>query len=266
METCGTDRNDRDYDESLLFLYFQINIRNGDIGGKESSMSFLTMIELSRFVLWMNRFIRRTVQMKKYGYIRVSTKEQNPERQFIALKEQGISEENIYLDRISGKDFQRPQYQKLLAGLKRGDALIIKSIDRLGRNYGEILEQWRIVTKEIGADIQVVDLPLLNTNFCHGDLTGIFISDLVLQILAYVAETERVFIRQRQAEGIAAAKARGIKFGCRKVETPEKFEEYFQMWEQGMISTREAAADLHMSHSTFYRRCCEKLKSQKKIL
>ena len=150
METCGTDRNDSDYDESLLFLYFQINIRNGDIGGKESSMSFLTMIELSRFVLWMNRFIRRTVQMKKYGYIRVSTKEQNPERQFIALKEQGISEENIYLDRISGKDFQRPQYQKLLAGLKRGDALIIKSIDRLGRNYGEILEQWRIVTKEKG--------------------------------------------------------------------------------------------------------------------
>ena len=138
--------------------------------------------------------------MKKYGYIRVSTKEQNPERQFIALKEQGIPEENIYLDRISGKDFQRPQYQKLLAGLKRGDVLIIKSIDRLGRNYGEILEQWRIVTKEIGADIQVVDMPLLNTNFCHGDLTGIFISDLVLQILAYVAETERVFIRQRQAE------------------------------------------------------------------
>ncbi len=143
--------------------------------------------------------------MKKYGYIRVSTKEQNPERQFIALKEQGISEENIYLDRISGKDFQRPQYQKLLAGLKRGDALIIKSIDRLGRNYGEILEQWRIVTKEIGADIQVVDMPLLNTNFRHGDLTGIFISDLVLQILAYVAETERVFIRQRQAEEIGRA-------------------------------------------------------------
>ena len=202
--------------------------------------------------------------MQKYGYIRVSTKEQNPGRQLLALKECGVSEENIYLDRMSGKDFQRPQYQKLLTDLRQGDILIIKSIDRLGRNYGEILEQWRSVTKEIGADIQVLDMPLLNTNCCQGDLTGVFISDLVLQILAYVAETERAFIRQRQAEGIAAAKARGITFGCRRAETPEKFEEYFELWEQGMVSTREAAAILHMSHSTFYRRCCEKLENMEK--
>lgn len=141
--------------------------------------------------------------MGKYGYIRVSTKEQNPERQFIAMQKYSIPKENIYLDKISGKDFMRPQFQKLLSNLKQGDVLIIKSIDRLGRNYSEILEQWRIITKEIVADIQVIDMPLLNTNSVHGDLTGVFISDLVLQILAYVAETERSFIRQRQAEGIA---------------------------------------------------------------
>ncbi len=200
--------------------------------------------------------------MEKYGYIRVSTKEQNPERQITALQTCEIPKENIYFDQISGKNFFRPQYQKLLAELRRGDVLIIKSIDRLGRNYGEILEQWRNITKDIGANIQVIDMPLLNTDFSHEDLTGVFISDLVLQILAYVAETERSFIRQRQAEGIAIAKAKGVKFGIRKLKVPDAFDEYFDMWRRGKISTRKAACILNMSHSTFYRRCCEQLKEK----
>lgn len=202
--------------------------------------------------------------MKKYGYVRVSTKEQNPERQFIALQRCDVPKRNIYLDQMSGKDFLRPQYKKLLTKLKQGDVLIIKSIDRLGRNYSEILEQWRKITKEIGADIQVIDMPLLNTNLFHGDLTGVFISDLVLQILAYVAETERSFIKQRQAEGISAAKAKGVKFGCQKLEVPENFEEYFERWKCGEISIRKAADALNMSHTTFYRRCCERLKEKEK--
>lgn len=200
--------------------------------------------------------------MKKYGYIRVSTKEQNPERQIAALHPYNIPEENIYMDQLSGKDFCRPQYQKLLENLKQGDVLIIKSIDRLGRNYGEILEQWRRITKEIGTGIQVIDMPLLNTDSIHGDLTGVFISDLVLQILAYVAETERTFIKQRQAEGIAIARAKGVKFGCQRLEMPEDFYEYFEMWKQGEISTRKAARILNMSHSTFYRRCCEQMENE----
>ena len=199
--------------------------------------------------------------MAYYGYIRVSTKEQNPERQFLAMQEQRIPQKNIYMDKMSGQDFSRPQYQKLLKRLKKGDVLVIKSIDRLGRNYREILEQWQKITKEIGADIQVIDMPLLNTNFSHEDLTGVFISDLVLQILAYVAETERAFIKQRQAEGIAAAKQKGIRFGCKKMELPDKFETYYQMWNQGEISLRKAAEALQMNHTTFYRRCLE----QKKI-
>lgn len=195
--------------------------------------------------------------MKMYGYARVSTKEQNPERQMIALKEYGIPEKNIYLDQISGKDFARPQYRKLLVRLKPGDLLIIKSIDRLGRNYGEILEQWRKITKGTRANIRVIDMPLLNTDFSQEDLTGVFIADLVLQILAYVAETERAFIRQRQAEGIAAARRNGVKFGCAKKELPEGFEAYFELWRRGETSVRKAAEALGMSHSTFYRRCKE---------
>lgn len=195
--------------------------------------------------------------MKKYGYVRVSAKDQNPERQFIALKELDIPEKNIFLDMMSGQNFERPAYLKLLRHLKKGDLLIIKSIDRLGRNYGEILEQWRKITKEIGADIQVIDMPLLNTNSMNGDLTGVFISDLVLQILAYVAETERSFIKQRQAEGIAAAKAKGIHFGREQKPKPQAFQEYFELWKNGKITTREAAKQLEMSHSTFYRKCKE---------
>lgn len=196
--------------------------------------------------------------MERYGYIRVSAKDQNPQRQLLAMKEQQISQRNIFLDKMSGQDFSRPQYIRLLKKLKKGDVIIIKSIDRLGRNYGEILEQWRKITKEIGADIQVIDMPLLNTNSFHEDLTGIFISDLVLQILAYVAETERAFIKQRQAEGIAAAKLKGVQFGCKRIEVPEEFEKYYRMWCQGEISSRKAAEALQMNHTTFYRRCMER--------
>lgn len=203
--------------------------------------------------------------MNKYGYIRVSTKEQNPDRQFLALKENDIQEKEIFVDKTSGKDFQRPQYQKLLKKLKKGDLFVVKSIDRLGRNYGEILEEWRKITKEVGADIEVLDMPLLNTTSRNENLTGIFIADLVLQILAYVAETERSFIRQRQAEGIAAAKQRGVKFGNSKKELPEAFWQYCDSWEKGEISTRKAAEELEMSHATFYRRCKEYL-NQKKVL
>lgn len=195
--------------------------------------------------------------MAHYGYVRVSAKDQNPERQLLAMQERQIEQKNIYVDKMSGQDFSRPQYLKLLKALKKGDSVIIKSIDRLGRNYGEILEQWRVITKEIGADIQVIDMPLLNTNSSRDDLTGVFIADLVLQILAYVAETERAFIRQRQAEGIAAAKMKGVQFGCQKKDVPEGFEEYYQKWEEGKISLRKAATSLQMNYTTFYRRCMD---------
>lgn len=198
--------------------------------------------------------------MEKYGYIRVSAKDQNPGRQLHAMQEQQIVEKRIYLDQMSGQDFARPQYVKLLKKLKKGDVVVIKSIDRLGRNYTEIMEQWRKITKEIGADIQVIDMPLLNTNSLQEDLTGTFIADLVLQILAYVAETERTFIRQRQAEGIAVAKQKGVHFGREKTDLPHEFEKYCQMWREGKISLRRAADALHMSHVTFYRRCLEQQK------
>lgn len=195
--------------------------------------------------------------MQQYGYIRVSTRDQNPERQLLAMYNRGISRKYIYLDKMSGKDFQRSEYQKLIKRLKKGDLLVIKSIDRLGRNYGEILEQWKKITQRIGADIEVLDMPLLNTRTGHDDLTGVFISDLVLQILAYVAETERSFIRSRQSEGIAAAQARGIHFGRQKKEVPEEFQHYYRLWTQGEITVRQAAEKLGMSSSTFYRRCKE---------
>lgn len=195
--------------------------------------------------------------MERYGYIRVSAKDQNPERQLLAMEAQKIKQNNIYLDKMSGQDFSRPQYLRLLKRLKKGDVIMVKSIDRLGRDYEEILEQWRKITKEIGADIQVIDMPLLNTNSLHADLTGVFIADLVLQILAYVAETERSFIKQRQAEGIAAARKRGISFGRKKETLPENFEMYYQWWCEGKISLRKAAESLQMSYTTFYRRCME---------
>lgn len=197
--------------------------------------------------------------MKKYGYVRVSTKEQNLDRQIAVMRGEKVEEKNIYSEQISGKNFERPQYNKLIKKLKPGDLLIIKSIDRLGRNYTEILEQWRIITKIKKANIKVVDMPLLNTEIGHGDLTGVFISDLVLQILAYVAETERVFIKQRQAEGIAIAKRRGVRFGRERVELPKDFEKYCILWKEGKISLRQGAEALGMSGTTFYRRCRENI-------
>ncbi|MBE5863771.1 MAG: recombinase family protein [Lachnospiraceae bacterium] len=195
--------------------------------------------------------------MKKIGYVRVSSKDQNPNRQMDAMKALGIPEKNIYLDKISGKNFERPAYQRMLSKLKDGDLVVILSIDRLGRNYNEILEQWRILTREKRVDVEVIDMPLLNTNTTKEGLTGVFVSDLVLQILAYVAETERAFIRQRQAEGIAAAKRRGVHFGVCKGEIPEKLEECYQRWQKGELTIREGASELGLSKSTFYRRCLE---------
>lgn len=190
-----------------------------------------------------------------YGYIRVSSKEQNEDRQVIAMEEQGIPKMHVFMDKQSGKDFDRPQYKKMLRKMKKGDVLYVKSIDRLGRNYTEILEQWAMITKEKQVDIVVIDMPLLDTRDRGRDLTGKFVADLVLQILSYVAETERDFIRKRQAEGIAAAKAKGVKFGPKKKAMPEKFEEVKEMWEKGEISTREAGEILNISYTTFWRRC-----------
>ena len=182
--------------------------------------------------------------MALYGYARVSTREQNEIRQLIALQEFGIVDGNIFLDKQSGKDFQRKAYQKLLKKLKPDDTLVMKSIDRLGRDYGEILEQWRIITKEKQVAIVVLDIPLLDTRQKERDLTGTFIADLVLQILSYVAQQEREFIRQRQAEGIAAAKARGVKFGRPTMERPVNFQEVLKSWSDGEISAREAGRRL----------------------
>lgn len=185
-----------------------------------------------------------------YGYIRVSTREQNEDRQVIALHEAGVPEKAIYMDKQSGKDFQRPQYKKLLRRLKKDDLLYIKSIDRLGRNYGEILEQWRILTKEKGIDIVVLDMPLLDTRRGK-DLMGTFLSDIVLQVLSFVAENERTNIRQRQAEGIAAAKARGIRFGRPPRPLPENFHENYQRWKSGEITGTAAAKACGMPLTTF---------------
>lgn len=185
-----------------------------------------------------------------YGYIRVSTKEQNPQRQYQSLEEAGVRSRDIYLDRMSGKDFERPAYQKMLAQLKRGDLVIVKSIDRLGRNYEEILEQWRVITKEKQTEILVLDMPLLDTRQ-NRDLAGTLIADIVLQLLSYVAQTEREFIRQRQAEGIAAARQQGVKFGRRPMERPREYMRLKEQWKRGEISARSAASQLGITHRTF---------------
>lgn len=192
------------------------------------------------------------MEHKEFGYIRVSTREQNIDRQLIALQACGILSENIFTDKLSGKSFDRPQYQKMLKKIKPGDTLFVKSIDRLGRNYDEILEQWRVITKEKQAAIVVLDMPLLDTRQGR-DLTGTLIADIVLQLLSYVAQTEREFIRQRQAEGIAAAKARGVSFGRRPKEKPLEFPTLLSEWEAGKISARSAAELLNISHKTFLR-------------
>ena len=188
-----------------------------------------------------------------YGYIRVSTKEQHEDRQLIALREFPVREDRIYMDKLSGKNFDRPQYRKLIRRLSPGDVLVIKAIDRLGRNYDDIQEQWRIITKEIRADIVVLDMPLLDTRKKGRDLTGTFISDMVLQILSYVAQIERENIRSRQAEGIAAAKAKGIRFGRSRKEIPDQFTGLYRSYREGSISARAAARLLGISHSTFLR-------------
>lgn len=188
-----------------------------------------------------------------YGYIRVSTKEQHEDRQLIALREFPVREDRIYMDKLSSKNFDRPQYRKLIRRLRPGDVLVIKAIDRLGRNYDDIQEQWRIITKEIRADIVVLDMPLLDTWKKGRDLTGTFISDMVLQILSYVAQIERENIRSRQAEGIAAAKAKGIRFGRSRKEIPDQFTGLYRSYREGSISARAAARLLGISHSTFLR-------------
>ena len=195
-----------------------------------------------------------------YGYMRVSSKEQNEDRQKIALTEMGVPENNIYMDKQSGKDFERTQYKRLLRKLNENSVLYIKSIDRLGRNYGELNEQWRIITKEKKADIVVIDMPLLDTRR-EKNLLGTFISDVVLALLSYVAENERTNIKQRQAEGIAAAKARGVKFGRPPLPIPENFYQMYKDWRAGKITIDEAAKACNMCPKTFYSKAVKYEKS-----
>ena len=192
------------------------------------------------------------MEAKEYAYIRVSSRDQNEDRQKNAMVEYGIAPGNIYMDKQSGKDFERPGYQRLLRKLKAGDTIVVKSIDRLGRNYDEILEQWRLLTKQKQVDIIVLDMPLLNTKQGK-DLTGVVIADIVLQLLSYVAQTEREFNRQRQAEGIAAAKSRGVQFGRRRIDRPEMYPEIKKAWEAGELTAGQAADALGVSRTTFFK-------------
>ncbi len=191
-----------------------------------------------------------------YGYVRVSNLDQNEARQMLALRERQVPRQNIYVDKQSGKDFDRPQYRRLVRQLTPGDLLYILSIDRLGRNYEEIQNQWRILTKEKGVDIVVLDMPLLDTRL-NKDLMGTFIADLVLQILSFVAQSERENIRKRQAQGIAAARARGVRFGRPEKAVPANFGATVRAWEKGQISIMQAIARCGMSEATFYRRLRE---------
>lgn len=193
------------------------------------------------------------MEQRIYGYVRVSTKEQCEDRQMIAMQEFSVPEDHIFMDKLSGKDFNRPKYRKLMRRLKPGDILVVKSIDRLGREYEEIQNQWRIITKEKHADIVVLDMPLLDTRKSGQDLTGTFVADLVLQILSYVAQTERENTKQRQMEGIAAAKRRGVRFGRPRKEIPENFTDIKEEWENQQISSREAARRLGIAQYTFLR-------------
>lgn len=189
-----------------------------------------------------------------YGYIRVSTKEQNTDRQLDALQSYGIAVTNLYSDKQSGKNFDRPQYKQMLKKIRKGDCVVITSLDRLGRNYTEIQEEWRRITKVLQADIIVLDMPLLNTKQAENNLLGRFLADMVLQILSYVAETERHNIKKRQKEGIASAKARGIKFGRREKPLPQDFYEVIKQWQTGQISARAAARRMQVSTAWLYRK------------
>ncbi len=188
-----------------------------------------------------------------YGYARVSSREQNEDRQLIALREMNVPEDNIYIDKQSGKDFDRPQYKRLMRKVKPDDVIYIKSIDRLGRNYNEILEQWKLITKDKCVDLTIIDMPILDTRQ-EKNLLGTFISDLVLTLLSYVAENERVNIHQRQAEGIAAAQARGVHFGRAPKPLPDNFYEVYQRWKMKKISVTEAAKECGMPQTTFFDR------------
>ena len=194
--------------------------------------------------------------MNVYGYVRVSTADQNEDRQLAALRARLVPEDNIFCDKQSGKDFERPEYKKMLRMLKTDDLIYVMSIDRLGRNYEEIQQQWRILTKEIGVDICILDMPLLDTRKGR-DLMGTFIADLVLQILSFVAQNERENIRKRQAEGIAAAKERGVKFGRPEIALPDGFEHAVDLWERKEVPLCEILRKCGMSESTFYRRLRE---------
>lgn len=193
---------------------------------------------------------------KFYGYMRCSSREQNEDRQLIALKEMGVPEKQIYMDKQSGKDFDRPQYKRLLRKLDNNAVLFVKSIDRLGRNYADLNEQWRIITKEKGADIVVIDMPILDTRR-DKNLLGTFISDIVLALLSYVAENERINIKQRQAEGIAAAKARGVKFGRPPVPLPDNFYEVHKQWRDKKLTLKQAAKACNLAASTFFDKAKE---------
>ena len=192
-----------------------------------------------------------TISTNIFGYIRVSARDQNEERQMIAMRELAVPEAHIFMDKQSGKDFQRPQYRRMVKKMKAEDLLYVKSIDRLGRNYEEILEQWRILTKDKGIDIAVLDMPLLDTRRGK-DLMGTFLSDIVLQVLSFAAENERTNIRQRQAEGIAAAKAKGVKFGRPPLPLPENFYQVHQDWRDKKLTLKEAAVACAMPVGTFY--------------
>ncbi len=193
---------------------------------------------------------------KIYGYVRVSSTDQNEERQMVALAEAGVAEKNIFMDKQSGKSFDRPQYKKVVKKLKAGDLLYVLSIDRLGRNYEEIQNEWRVITKEIGADICVIDMPLLDTRQGK-DLMGTFIADLVLQILSFVAQSERENIRKRQEQGIAAAKAKGVRFGRPETPLPDNFGKLVKDWEKKRTSLEEILKLCNMSEATFYRKLRE---------
>lgn len=194
-------------------------------------------------------------EIKIYGYMRVSSREQNEDRQRIALLEMGVPEKNIFMDKLSGKNFERPQYKKLMKKLDGNSVLFVKSIDRLGRNYKDLNEQWRIITKEKGADIVVIDMPLLDTRR-EKNLLGTLISDIVLVLLSYVAENERMNIKQRQAEGIAA-KARGVKFGRPPLRLPDNFHQVHKEWREGKMSVTQAAKACGLPQSTFFRKARE---------
>ena len=193
------------------------------------------------------------MKTEMYGYVRVSSKDQCEARQVLALREFEVPERNIYMDKMSGKDFNRPQYRRMVRRLRAGDVLVVKSIDRLGRNYEEILEEWRMLTKKREVAVVVLDMPLLDTRTSGRNLTGVFVADLVLQILSYVAQTERENIRQRQKEGIAAAKQRGVKFGRPKEQVPEAFARLREKWMDKEMTSREAAKCLGISQNTFLR-------------